>query len=406
MHSFVPQSRARSDASSRWHVRPALLVALGASIALHVLWSLWPVEFNVTPAPPPLSVTLEEMPAPLRLAPLPPTPEPTPLPAKRLVPLKPKPRPHPQHRPIQHAPVIAAPATRAPAIDTSPAAQPRAPAPSQTASAPVEEKAAPAIKDVVTGPPADDAKPQVVLPPRLDLAYKVFYGTQGFMVGAAIYRFEHDGDAYRISTYAEPRGLAALFVHGHGLLESRGTITATGLKPYELVIERGTSDKREVAYFDWDAGNVVLNDGELIPLDPPAYDPLTLLWQSYFSPPSRDDQRFTLVTPRRVTRYTFKLQAEEPVPWRNGEVMTQRWHQISDDGKTEAWFWLAPSMHYVPMKMRIARTSRGTVEALLAAIRTDAKGADVSEALGPEPEPLFKPSNPMAPGPGPDNTGQ
>jgi hypothetical protein len=264
---------------------------------------------------------------------------------------------------------------------------------------------APPVPPVVIGPPADDAKPPVALPPRLDLAYKVYFGTQGFMIGGATYRFEHDADRYRISTVAQPMGLAALFVHGHGLLESRGTITPDGLKPREIVIERGTSDKREVAHFDWDAGNVVLNDGTRVPFEPPAYDPMTILWQSYFSPPTRDEQRFTLVTPRRVTRYTFTLQSEEPLPWRDGEVMTQRWHQVSDDGKTEAWFWLAPSMHYVPLKMRIARTSRGTLEARLAAIRTDPAAPDVDDALTSEVEPIFKPSDPTAPVPGPDNTG-
>jgi hypothetical protein len=130
-----------------------------------------------------------------------------------------------------------------------------------------------------------------VLPPRLDLAYKVYYGTQGFMIGAATYRFEHDGNAYRISTVAEPRGLAALFVHGRGLVESRGTITASGLKPYEFVVERGSADKREVAHFDWNSGNVVLNGGEIATLEAPAFDPLTILWQPYFSPPRTTTRR-------------------------------------------------------------------------------------------------------------------
>jgi hypothetical protein len=73
---------------------------------------------------------------------------------------------------------------------------------------------------------------------------------------------------------------------------------------------------------------------------------------------------------------------------------------------TEGWFWLAPSLHYIPVKMRVTRTSRGTLEAQLAAIRTDADGADVSEAIAPEPDPPFKAADLMAPGPGPDKTGQ
>jgi hypothetical protein len=242
------------------------------------------------------------------------------------------------------------------------------------------------------------------LPPRVDLAYKVFLGTRGFMIGDATYRFEHDGDRYRIATVGQARGLAALIVRGTGKVESRGRITAAGLKPYEFAIERGSPDRRELAYFDWDAGNVVLHDGSRAQLEPPAFDPLTILWQPYFAPPSRDDQTFSLATTRRVARYTLSLDGEETIAWPRGEVATQRWHRMSDDGRTEAWFWLAPSMHFIPIKMRITRTSRGTLEVLLDSIRTDADAMAAAEA--PVEPSAPRASNPMAPMPGPDSTGQ
>jgi len=115
----------------------------------------------------------------------------------------------------------------------------------------------------------------------------------------------------------------------------------------------------------------VLHDGERAHLEPPTYDPLTILWQPYFAPPGTADQTFGIATTRKVGRYTLKLQEEETIAWRRGDIVTQRWHQRSDDGKTEAWFWLAPSMHYIPIKMRVTRTSRGTLEVLLDSIRAD-----------------------------------
>jgi len=380
---------------SPWHVRRALVVALALSLLLHLAWSLWPVDFTPTIAPeePPLTATLREMPPP-------PPPEVAPAPVPKTLPAT----PHmpPRRKPVPHKPVIATPA---------PSAAPPVPAP-----APVAENAAPApvaaaqtsaLSNVIVGPPAD-AKPPAVLPPRLDLVYGVYFGTQGFMIGNATYRFEHEGDRYRISTVVEPSGLAALFVHGRGLVESRGTITPDGLKPYEFVIERGSADKREAAHFDWDAMNVVLQDGKLAPLEPPAFDPLTIMWQPYFSPPSREQQTFTLATARRVARYTLSLEGEEMLPWRQGEVLTQRWHEVSDDGKGEGWFWLAPSMHYIPLKMRVARTKRGTLEAVLHAIRTDANGGTVSddEIRAQENSP-FRVSDPSQPDPGgPESHGQ
>mgnify|MGYP001792023062 CR=1 FL=1 len=140
------------------------------------------------------------------------------------------------------------------------------------------------------------------------------------MIGDATYRFEHTGDRYRISTVAQARGLAALIVHGTGKIESRGRITPNGLKPYEFAIERGSADKREVAYFDWGAGNVVLHDGAIAPLEAPAFDPLTILWQSYFSPPSRNDPTFSLAPTRRVSRYTWSTEAQESPALPTGAV--------------------------------------------------------------------------------------
>jgi hypothetical protein len=375
-----------------WHVRPALLAALALSLLLHLGWSMWPVAFVAVPEQPPLTVRLTQMPPPPMPVQPPPVPTPSPPPAVERAPTPKIVRKRTPSR-VEHAPVIAAPGSTEEV------------APAQIASTPPSIAQAPATRapapDVVIGPPAAPEIPPVVLPPRLDLAYKVYFGTQGFMIGDATYRFEHDGDRYRISTVGEPRGLAALIVHGKGLVESRGTITPQGLKPYEFAIERGSADKREVAYFDWDAGNVVLNGGDIATLEAPAFDPLTILWQPYFSPPSGDDQTFSLATTRRVARYTLSLQGEETIAWRHGDVLTQRWHEKSDDGKTEGWFWLAPSMHYIPVKMRVTRTSRGTLEALLDAIRTDdASGATDADRQPADDNTPIKPPDPRAPDPG------
>ena len=384
---------------SRWHVRRSLIVALAVSVLLHIAWSLSPVEF-APPALPqgeaPLTATLEVMPPPP--PPSPPPPVEAPVPVAKSLPPPPKTHLMRRPRPAPRTPVVAVPETSAEVQ-----APPQAVAAPSTASAneptPSVREESP-LANVVIGPPAD-ANPPVVLPPRLDLDYKVYFGSQGFMIGHATYRFEHDGDRYRISTVVEPSGLAGLFVHGKGLVESRGMITPQGLKPYEFVIERGSADKREEAYFDWDAGNVLLKGGDLEPLEPPAFDPLTIMWQPYFSPPSREDQTFTLATTRRVARYTLSLQGEETIVWRNREIPTQRWHELSEDGKGEGWFWLAPSMHYIPLKMRVARTARGTLEAVLDVIRTDANGQRIDDAeQQAEDNSPFKPMDPMQPNPG------
>lgn len=382
-----PSERVVDGAAPPRKLRKSLLAALGVSLLLHAAWSLWPVDPASTPPPEEtvLQATLAAMPPPpvvtteTASAPAPPVPA----------------KPQPKRAPRKTASPAEIVTSESPlAEDVSPPSDAR-PATNAAATAASAGQAGAAA---ATSAQASDAlaAPPVVLPPRVDLAYRVFFGTHGFMIGDATYRFEHAGDRYRISTIGQARGLAALIVHGTGKIESRGRITPAGLRPYEFVVERGGPDRRETAFFDWDAGNVVLHDGATAPLEAPAFDPLTILWQPYFSPPSRDDQTFSLATTRRVTRYTLSLEGEETIAWPQGEIRTERWHRQSDDGKTDAWFWLAPSMHYIPIKMRIARTARGTLEVLLDSIRVDESAVpDMSVAMEvPRANPVWNPPAP------------
>jgi hypothetical protein len=355
MTNGSPMPATAPLAPRRRRVRKSLLVALALSVVVHVLWTFWPVDETTAPEGTVLTATLTEMPPP---------PVPTIEPRREPPPAVRRARPAPR-RPAVATPSPAAPATQAPLAEALPGAA--------SESAPAREApAAASAPAAATDAHVDETSPAVpVLPPRVDLAYKVFLGTQGFLIGDATYRFEHSGDRYRISTVGQARGLAALLVRGTGKVESHGRITPNGLRPYEFAIERGSAERREVAFFDWDAGNVVLHDGGTAPLEPPTFDPLTILWQPYFSPPGSGDQTFSLATTRRVARYTLTRQANETIAWPHGEIMTERWHRRSDDGNTDAWFWLAPSMHYIPIKMRVTRTSRGTLEVLLDSIRID-----------------------------------
>ena len=95
------------------------------------------------------------------------------------------------------------------------------------------------------------------------------------------------------------------------------------------------------------------------------------MWQFYFSPPAGDEQVFHIVTTRRVARIQVRREGTDIVSWPHGEVEAERWHRRSDDGRTDALVWLAPSLNWLPIKMRVTNTLRGTLEVVLAAIRVD-----------------------------------
>ena len=351
-----------------------LAVALGASLILHLTLTLWPVAPDAADDATPLKATLTELPPPPVPVAAPPTPAPKPRPPRRSVPVASAPGPV----------ALPAPEPEPPAPVGEPA---RAEAPPVAAPVPETVAAAEPVPEAVANPKT--------LPPRVDLAYKVFWGTQGFEIGEAVYRFEHKDQRYRITTLGQARGLAALVLRGQGKLESMGRMTPEGLQPDVLRIERGGPDRVETALFDRGTRTVRLNDGSIEPLDEPTFDPLSLMWQYYFTPPASDVSTVTVAvaTPRRLMRYTITREATETIDWPHGKLEAERWHRRSLDGKTDAYVWVAASLRYIPVKIRVTNTERGTVEVLLDAIRVDDDPASVGRDALTMPSPVERPDN-------------
>ena len=334
--------------SSRHRPRHVLVLAFIASLLLHFAVSQWDVRF-AEPADelPPLTATITELPPP---------------PVPRTEPPQPKPKPK---RSVRVAVVPAAPVAIAPA------------------EVPVEQASAESAIEPPPSPPAADApldEPVAVaqeavplpkeLPPRIDLSYRAFLGTRGFFVADAVYRLEHSANQYKISTVGQARGLAALLFRGQGKATSEGAITANGLQPNTYVVERTNDNRREAATFDWETGMVLLNDDKSLPLELPTFDPLVVLWQFYFSPPTQDETEFNIATTRKIYHYVFHRIGQETVTLPFGDVEAQVWRRQSGDGGIEAQIWLAPSLHNVAVKIRVSN-DRVTVEALLDSIHVD-----------------------------------
>jgi hypothetical protein len=313
----------------------------------HLIIAALPQPPATAPEPVPmLSATITAMPGP-----------PAPV-AKRETPRR-KPKP-PAAAPV--TPVLAAPSSEsAPQIPDAVQPEP-APEPAPVvAPAPTEEAVAVAANDASTTPR---------LPPRIELVYRGFLGTQGFFIGDAVYRLEHSDNQYSITTVGQARGLAALFFRGEGRLSSTGTITSGGLQPYLYTAERTSDGRHEVATFDWETGVVLLNDNKTAALELPTFDPLAVLWQFYFAPPQQEEAEFNVATTRRVYHSRFRRVGVETVALPFGEVETQVWERTGGDGNLSARVWLAPSLHHVMVKMRLSN-GRITGEALLDSIRVD-----------------------------------
>ncbi len=332
--------------SDRRHASRVLAVAAFASLAVHIALLQSPIRLpDRVDEPAPLLATITELPPP-------------PAPVEKRTSAKPRPR----HvvRALPPVPVESPdPEVVAAAVPAAESATP----------APVPEPAAPpAIEEPIPATPS--LAPPRELPPRIDLAYRAFLGTRGFLIGDAVYRLEHSGSQYRISTVGEARGLAALLFPGEAKAKSEGAITADGLQPTSYSIERNNGNRREAATFDWESGMVQLNDDKSAPLDLPTFDPLVVLWQFYFAPPTQDETEFSIATTRKIYHVTFRRVGTEKITLPFGDVDTEIWKKVAGDGSIDAQVWLAPSLRYVAVKLRLSN-ARVTVEGLLDSIRVD-----------------------------------
>ena len=350
-------THARPDSAggtqrARRIVGGGLALALVLSLFVHLGFGLWPVRMPADTDPAPLTATLTELPPP----------------PAAVAPAPPAPRAKARRAP---APSPSAPAAEMVAENTEPVEAPLIePTPEAIATGPELPAVPVEVADAEPPAPVAAQTSPDVLPPRVDLVYKGYLGVDGLEIGRATYRFEHDANEYRITTIGELRGLLALFFPGQAKLVSSGTISAAGLQPHEFSLERGSRDRREVALFDWETGIVSLHEQKTAALEIPTFDALSIMWQYYFSPPVADEVTFSLATTRKVNRYTVTREGHEVIRWSHGEIDTVRWHHRSDDGRLEGYAWLAPSMHFIPIKMRYIGP-RATVEGLLDSIRVD-----------------------------------
>lgn len=337
--------RTIPDPSETPRASRVFAVAVLASLAVHLALLQSPFELPArVDETPPLVATITELPPPPPVA-----QRPAPKPKRHRIP-----RTAPPVAPSATAPVSIVAAAPGAELAPPPAPEPAAPPP------PLEEPI----------PPAPSLAPPRELPPRIDLAYRAFLGTRGFLIGDAVYRLEHSGSQYRISTVGEARGLAALLFPGEARATSEGAITADGLQPSSYIVERSSGKRREEASFDWESGMVQLKDDKSAPLELPTFDPLVVLWQFYFAPPTQDETEFNIATTRKVYHVTFRRIGAEKITLPFGDVDTEIWKRVDPDSTIEAQVWLAPSLRYVAVKLRLSN-ARATVEGLLDSIRVD-----------------------------------
>jgi Protein of unknown function (DUF3108) len=178
-----------------------------------------------------------------------------------------------------------------------------------------------------------------------DLHWKGLNGKASYTVD------QKDRNHYAIRSVAQGRGLASIL--GKAVMVSEGEMDAARhLRPYFFRLDKPLGQS-EQAQFDWGQGTIRLKDGQVVSFKSNAsvYDPLSLVFQFYWNPPTHQLKNVTVATTKKVALYIFKKEGDETLQIAGVSVHTEVWKRYSPDGTLEMTVWLAPKHHYLPVKM-------------------------------------------------------
>lgn len=225
---------------------------------------------------------------------------------------------------------------------------------------------APAVPQAAEAPPAET----IPFPERIELEFDVAKSADHAPVGRVVHRFERDGARYLIQSVTAAAGIAVLFISARYVQESRGTLTAQGLRPEQFTVRRGRNERTESAAFDWANARATVSAGGASrewTLQAGAQDQLSLLHQLSFliaSPPP-----FVMVTNgRRFFKASLEIVGRETVATGMGPVSALQVRSRLE-GESSMQVWLAPDLGNLPVKLRV-RDHRGEeFEQVLAAMK-------------------------------------
>ena len=284
-----------------------------------------------------------------------------------------------------------------PAPAAKPAAEkPPAPLPPQETPPPVQDFPA----SPKTEPVAEAVKPEENLPPEhaasidevknsdVEVQPKtpVFVetefavnkgGTKGVMRNS--YQVLPDG-SYVLKSEVEAKGIASLFF-GKLKQQSEGIVTEQGLKPSSYFYQYGNNeDKAQRASFDWQAGQVTMQNGKKIktaPLVEGTQDFLSFMYQFMFVPPL-EQMQLSIANGKKLGTYDYGFEGEETLSTKMGELHTVHIFRSRADSDEKTELWLALDYHYLPVKVRRTEKDGYVIEQIATLMSTQMPASDTT----------------------------
>ncbi len=207
---------------------------------------------------------------------------------------------------------------------------------------------------------ASPASLTLALPRQGRIRFNISRGDQGFVIGQALHRWNHDGKSYTLSNLTETTGIAAVFRPVRVMQASEGEVAGEGLRPHLFRTEKN-GVAGDAASFDWLGMKLQLSGGALkeVALVAGAQDMLSMFYQFGSVLPAQaanaasstvDRVEVTVATGRKFERYVFEIVGEEKFFSKYGELRATHLRSIAGGEATEVW--LGIELHGLPLRIR------------------------------------------------------
>ncbi|MEK7836175.1 MAG: DUF3108 domain-containing protein, partial [Pseudomonadota bacterium] len=299
--------------------------------------------------------------------------------------VRPRPRPRPRAAPTP-APIVPAPiVTAPPQIAAAPIFEPAPPAAYEPVEAGAAVVATAEVETPPLAPPAAEAsrpdpKPVPVLARRLprkgEITYELYFGNDKFSVGRTLQTWELDDGSYRLSSVSETTGLVALFSRQRLAYESRGQLTARGLRPEHFTTHRVRSGRSEnaAADLDWNAMTAMIGNPQRdVALPADAQDLVSFMYQLGLMPLAPGRIELPITNGWKLERYELEIGGEEQLQTPFGTLRAVPVRQVRRPDRESIELWLAAEYRWLPVRIRFFdREGEPSGEQLVSDIRVSA----------------------------------
>jgi hypothetical protein len=193
------------------------------------------------------------------------------------------------------------------------------------------------------------------LPDNVQIDYAL---TSSVADAHAVYRWQREGDHYRITGEGAADGFFSLFLDGRMLQESEGTVTRDGLKPARF-LEKKPNTEDEGLEFDWAAHQVTYEWGDnhrkTAQLADNSVDWLSMIFQLAHVPPPEGvhEVKLSVLTQRKQYHFDLQVLGLEYIVIPLGHVRALHLRHVDRENPKEVVdVWLGVDQHYLPVKLR------------------------------------------------------